>query len=500
MNEPHVQSATDWLVSANTAIAAIRSAGAMQEILVPGTDWDGAWSWTPHGQCRCDGHRRTGSRAQFCVRGPSVSRSKAAAAPGVVSPTIGVERLTAITQWAEANHQRLFLGEVGVDQQPISLQALDNMLTYIKQHTDVWSGVTYWAGGPWWGHYMFLIEPLHVDDPNNYGDKPQMGILEKHLAGPAGDYNGTPGVNSFSATGDLLQAYGNDGNDQLSLTGNQNLLSGGDGNDMLRADGAGNDLYGDAGGDSLIALGDSNRLFGGTGNDAYFVDNTGNGVIESVGGGIDTVYATAHSRLATNVENLVLQGSADLQAYGNGGSNAIYGNAGNNLLDGGASVDGMYGLAGNDVYFVDDASDAVIENPGEGNDTVFSTAHFRLSADVEYLVLQGSADLQGYGNNLINLVYGNSGNNLLDGAGGADGMVGGAGNDVYFVDQSRRCRGRESERGQRHRALDGALSARCRCRESGAAGQLRPAGLRQWRQQHGLWQQRRQPAQRRRRR
>src|SRR5262245_40770854 len=281
---------------------------------------------------------------------------------------------------------------------------------------------------------MFSIEPLHVDDPNNYGDKPQMGILEKHLAGPAGDYNGTPGVDSFSATGDLLQAYGNDGNDQLSLAGNQNLLSGGDGDDRLSVDGAGNDLYGDAGNDSLIALGDSNRLFGGTGNDAYFVDNTGNGVIEGVGGGIDTVYATAHSRMADNVENLVLQGSADLQAYGNGSSNAIYGNAGNNILDGGNDVDAMYGLGGNDVYFVDNPGDAVVENPNEGNDTVFSTAHFRLSADVEDLVLQGSADLQGYGNDLANALYGNTGNNLLNGEDGGDIMFGGAGDDTYFVD------------------------------------------------------------------
>ena len=38
------------------------------------------------------------------------------------------------------------------------------------------------------------------------------------------------------------------------------------------------------------------------------------------------------------------------------------------------------------------------ENPGEGTDTIYSTAHFRLAADLEYLVLQGSADLQGYGN------------------------------------------------------------------------------------------------------
>ena len=46
MNEPHVQTASEWLGSANAAIAAIRGAGASQEILVPGTDWDGAWTWT----------------------------------------------------------------------------------------------------------------------------------------------------------------------------------------------------------------------------------------------------------------------------------------------------------------------------------------------------------------------------------------------------------------------------------------------------------------------
>ena len=46
MNEPHDQSASAWLGSANAAIAAIRNAGAMQEILVPGSYWDGAWSWT----------------------------------------------------------------------------------------------------------------------------------------------------------------------------------------------------------------------------------------------------------------------------------------------------------------------------------------------------------------------------------------------------------------------------------------------------------------------
>src|SRR5262245_54135108 len=67
-------------------------------------------------------------------------------------------------------------------------------------------------------------------------------------------------------------------------------------------------------------------------------------------------------------------------------------------LDGGARTDGMSGGAGNDVYYVDNAGDGAFENAGEGNDAVFASAHFALSANVETLVLLGSADLQGYGN------------------------------------------------------------------------------------------------------
>ena len=90
------------------------------------------------------------------------------------------------------------------------------------------------------------------------------------------------------------------------------------------------------------------------------------------------------------MENLALLGSADLQGYGNADANMLIGNSGNNFLDGDAGADIMLGGLGNDAYFVDNAGDQVIENPGEGNDTVFSTAHFRLSADIDNLVLVGS--------------------------------------------------------------------------------------------------------------
>src|SRR5262245_37467353 len=163
-------------------------------------------------------------------------------------------------------------------------------------------------------------------------------------------------------------------------------------------------------------------MTGGAGNDVYVVDNVGDVVIERATEGIDTVNATVHYRLTSDVERLALLGSSDLQAYGNELSNSISGNSGRNILNGDAGADVMYGLAGDDAYFVDNAGDQVVENAGEGQDAVFSTAHFALSANVETHVLQGMADLQGYDNRLTNALYGNGGNNLLNGNGGADGM------------------------------------------------------------------------------
>jgi predicted extracellular nuclease/2',3'-cyclic-nucleotide 2'-phosphodiesterase (5'-nucleotidase family) len=183
--------------------------------------------------------------------------------------------------------------------------------------------------------------------------------------------------------------------------------------------------YGNALANTLTGNAGINLLSGGGGDDTYFVDNTSDAVLENANEGNDTVHATDHFRLSANVENLMLEGSANLQGYGNELANTLTSNTGVDLLVGGA---------GDDTYVINNAADYVLENVNEGTDTVLSSVHFGLAADVENLTLTGSADLQGYGNGGVNVVIGNNGNNLLNGGAGADTMQGGAGNDVYFVD------------------------------------------------------------------
>jgi Ca2+-binding RTX toxin-like protein/type III secretion system FlhB-like substrate exporter len=243
--------------------------------------------------------------------------------------------------------------------------------------------------------------------------------------------------------GDAITENANQGNDTVFATVNyglsanvENLILQGGADLQGYGNGLVNTLYGNTGANLLNGFAGADLMVGGAGNDTYFVDDPSDAVFEGPNEGTDAVFSTANYGLAADVETLVLQGTADLQGYGSNQANVLYGNSGNNLLNGAGGVDLMVGGVGNDTYFVDDSSDATFENPGEGNDSVFSTAHYGLAADVETLVLQGTADLQGYGNNQANTLYGNTGNNLLNGGGGADTMLGGIGNDTYFVDNA----------------------------------------------------------------
>lgn len=87
---------------------------------------------------------------------------------------------------------------------------------------------------------------------------------------------------------------------------------------------------------------------------------------------------------------------------------------------------------GDDLYYVDNASDVVSETSasGGGIDTVIASISRTLGNYQENLSLSGTAAVNGTGNSLANILKGNSAANVLKGGGGDDMLSGGAGNDL----------------------------------------------------------------------
>lgn len=240
----------------------------------------------------------------------------------------------------------------------------------------------------------------------------------------AGEGNDT----AYSSVSYDLSTQGNEV-ETLALTGTFSIDAKGNGSD--------NTLSGNTGDNVLDGSFGNDTMQGAGGNDTYIVSEFGDLVIEQANDGIDAVQSSvAFYTLGTNVENLTLTGFG-FDGTGNDLSNILAGNDMNNRLDGGANSDMMIGGLGDDTYVVDNAGvasmDLVVENAGEGIDTVESSVDYTLTANVERLTLTGST-VRGTGNELDNTIQGTDGNNIIDGGIGADTMAGGLGDDVYVVD------------------------------------------------------------------
>lgn len=200
---------------------------------------------------------------------------------------------------------------------------------------------------------------------------------------------------------EVVTVMGTEGVDNLYSNATRNtLMKAGGGNDLLFGGGTGN-----------------NTLVGGAGDDTYFVKTGKETIVEDAGGGTDQVVSSVNHTLAANVENLRMEGAANV-GTGNALANRIQGADNNDTISGLGGNDVLQGEGGNDSLSGGDGDDTIYA--GAGNDTIDG------GAGVE--VISG-----GLGNDLIS---GGAGNDTIQGDAGADTLSGGAGMDIFIFGPS----------------------------------------------------------------
>jgi serralysin len=244
-----------------------------------------------------------------------------------------------------------------------------------------------------------------------------------------------------TAEGDTLirieNLYGSANDDGLAGNGADNALSGMGGNDILKGGGGADTLSGGAGDDLLQGGTGADALYGGSGSDTVSYAGSSQAVqvflrIQFANQG-DATGDTLNS-----IENVIGSSHNDY-LEGSTGANVLTGGAGHDSLYDMGGADIMIGGEGNDGYQINDGDDVIVEEVGEGHDWVATSISYGLAAGVEVEDLhvmnpESTTDINLTGNEFNQTIMGSAGDNIIDGGGGADWMVGGLGNDTYYVD------------------------------------------------------------------
>jgi Ca2+-binding RTX toxin-like protein len=178
------------------------------------------------------------------------------------------------------------------------------------------------------------------------------------LTTPSNQLAGIPGLTlsnfeqfDLSGFAGTLTVVGSTGSDRVQ---------GGAGNDVMNA-GAGNDIFQGGAGDDLLNGGSgADQLIGESGNDTYIVDNLSDRITEGLNAGIDTVQSSVTYTLGSNLENLTLIDSGNINGTGNALNNIITGNSGNNILRGSGGADTLTGASGVNTFVVGSLSDSLL--------------------------------------------------------------------------------------------------------------------------------------------
>jgi Ca2+-binding RTX toxin-like protein len=283
------------------------------------------------------------------------------------------------------------IGGVGDDTYIID-STTDTITEYSSGGTDtVKSSVTYTLGA-----YLENLTLLGTSGLSGYGNS-----LDNVITGNSG----TNTLNGFGGVDTLIGGAGNDV--YIVDTATDIIIENvNEGTDLVRSDvsyvlganienlvltsaggvinGTGNSLSNAITGNNYANILDggagNDYLTGGDGNDTYIIDTTGDTIVETATGGIDTVQSSVTYTLgaSSNLENLTLTGTAALNGTGNSLTNFLLGNSanntltdtagGNDILQGLGGVDTLNDTSGNNL--LDGGIGADVITAGSGNDLI----------------------------------------------------------------------------------------------------------------------------------
>lgn len=177
MNEPAHIPLMAWATLAKRTLAALRTAGAENLVVIGGGGWNGLHSWFNEK----DG---ISNAKAFADLDDPLKRSiievhqyadsfYAGSEEDCHSPEHFEPKFARISQWAKDHKQQLFLGEFGMDASASCLIVLERFLQLMRGTE--WKGWTYWSAGGWWGNYPFAL--------NTYAaaPSPQWALLKTYF-------------------------------------------------------------------------------------------------------------------------------------------------------------------------------------------------------------------------------------------------------------------------------------------------------------------------------
>jgi len=249
----------------------------------------------------------------------------------------------------------------------------------------------------------------------------QFFSIENVSGSPYGDtLTGDNNANRLEGLNGVDYLTGNGGSDVLDGGYDDDVLDGGAGADTLIG-GEGRDLaeYGRSPGSVHVSLIDNIGLFNDADGDSF--------------SGIEDIHGSFHW------DDVLIGDHGDNVLDGLYGDDILHGLGGADILIGGGGANTMVGGGGNDVYYVENGADQVVEAGGEGIDTVVTYVSYVLTAgaDVETLNTEnvfGTSAIDLTGNASGNDIIGNNGRNVLNGGDARATLTGVGGQDSFLFD------------------------------------------------------------------